>query len=66
MLLSGLKEKKYEMPTKFLSNNGMTASKTGGSNFIVQASRSEPLTGNTNGVRHKPWGLVDTAAWSVR
>lgn len=43
MLLSGLREKKYEMPTKFLSSSRMTESKTGGSGFIVKALKSEPL-----------------------
>lgn len=49
MLLSGLREKKYEMPTEFLSSCRMTESKTGGSSFIVKALKSEPLPGNTNG-----------------
>ena len=36
MLLSGLREKKYEMPANFLSNRQMTESKTGGSGFVVK------------------------------
>lgn len=49
MLLSGLREKKYEMPTNFLSNRLMTESKTGGSGFVVKTLTSEPLSGNTKG-----------------
>lgn len=56
MLLSGLKGKKYDMPTKFLSKGQMTEPKSGGSGFHAEALESERLPGKTNGgTRHSPW-----------